>query len=201
MFRYEKALFLYHMNAGEKNIDEKLSQTLPVLSKNIRELVVVQTKNAEGSKYICETYGKQVDLLIILGGDGTVHTCLNSIIPLSKRPVIAILPGGTSNDISRNLKMPQNLQSATEAIIHGERIDIDIGKSNERYFLNFWGIGLVADASQNTDMSEKKNFGSLSYIMSALRTMNNTDSFFYEIWSGDAHYRGEAVLIAILNGK
>ncbi|WP_067730280.1 diacylglycerol/lipid kinase family protein [Oceanobacillus damuensis] len=201
MPKYEKALFLYHINAGKTNIEQKLSQTLPILSRHIKELTVLQTDTAEETENVCKTFGETIDLLIILGGDGTVHTCLNSIAPLEKRPIIAILPGGTSNDFSRMLQIPQNLQAAAEAIVKGEIIEIDIGKSNDRYFLNFWGIGLVADTSQNVNENEKKSFGALSYIMTAIRTVNNTQSFSYELNSDNGIFKGEAVLIAILNGK
>ncbi|MGJ9459419.1 YegS/Rv2252/BmrU family lipid kinase [Oceanobacillus sp. CF4.6] len=201
MPKYKRALFLYHIHAGKNNIEQKLSQTLPILSKNIKELIVLQTKTVEETENACKLYGEDIDLLIILGGDGTLHTCLNSIAPLAKRPVMAILPGGTSNDFSRMLQIPQNLQAAAEMIIQGEPTYIDVGKSNQRYFLNFWGIGLVTDTSQNMNENEKKSLGALSYLMSAIRTVNNAESFTYKLWSDEDKYEGEAVLIAILNGK
>ncbi|WP_249872709.1 YegS/Rv2252/BmrU family lipid kinase [Oceanobacillus saliphilus] len=201
MAKYNRALFLYHIHAGKTNIEQKLTQTLPILSKHIKELIVLQTETLEETHNACKTYGENIDLLIILGGDGTLHACLNSIVELEKRPIVAILPGGTSNDFSRMLQIPQNLPDAAEAIIHGNVVDIDVGKSDDRYFLNFWGIGLVTDTSENINETEKKNFGALSYIMSAIRTVNNARSFSYEMKSDDDIFKGEAVLIAVLNGK
>ncbi|MFC4025339.1 YegS/Rv2252/BmrU family lipid kinase [Oceanobacillus longus] len=201
MPKYKRALFLYHIHAGKNNIEQKLSQTLPILSKNIKELIVLQTETVQETENACKLYGEEIDLLIILGGDGTLHTCVNSIAPLKKRPVMAILPGGTSNDFSRMLQIPQNLQAAAEMIIEGEPTNIDVGKSNQRYFLNFWGIGLVTDTSQNMNKNEKKSLGALSYLMSAIRTVNNAESFTYKLCSDENQFEGEAVLIAILNGK
>ncbi|UJL47019.1 YegS/Rv2252/BmrU family lipid kinase [Virgibacillus sp. NKC19-16] len=201
MPNYDKALFLYNGNAGANDMEQKLAQTLPVLAKVIKELTVIQTNSVEEAKRTCVTFAKQIDLLIILGGDGTVHTCINSIAALEKRPVIAILPGGTSNDFSRMLQMPQNLKQAAGTIVDGETVDIDLGKSGEKYFLNFWGIGLVSEASQNINEDQKNSFGILSYFMSTLRSVNQAEPFHYEVQADDATHDGEAVMILVLNGK
>ncbi|MFC2947796.1 diacylglycerol/lipid kinase family protein [Virgibacillus sediminis] len=200
--KYEKALFIYNGNAGNEELKWKLSQTLPLLSEGIRELRVVKSRSAEESVRICRDYSREVDLLIILGGDGTVHQCINSIAELDQRPVVAVLPGGTSNDFSRMLGIPQDLEEAAGAILAGEVLDIDVGKAEDRYFLNFWGIGLVAETSRNIDADQKKNLGVLSYFMSTLRTVNQTEPFSYEIIAdGGKKYEDEAVLIIVLNGK
>lgn len=201
MPHYDKALFLYNGNAGANDMEQKLTQTLPVLAKAIRELTVIQTTSVEEAKRTCVIFAEDVDLLIILGGDGTVHACINSIAALENRPVVAILPGGTSNDFSRMLQMPQNLKQAANAIINGEIVDIDLGKSDDNYFLNFWGIGLVSEASQNINEDQKNNLGVLSYFMSTIRSVNQAEPFHYEVHADESKYAGEAVMILVLNGK
>ncbi|WP_373895105.1 YegS/Rv2252/BmrU family lipid kinase [Virgibacillus sp. CBA3643] len=201
MPHYDKALFLYNGNAGASDMEQKLTQTLPVLAKAIRELTVIQTTSIADAKKACVTFADQIDLLIILGGDGTVHACINSIAALENRPVVAILPGGTSNDFSRMLQMPQNLKQAANAIINGEIVDIDLGKSDDNYFLNFWGIGLVSEASQNINEDQKNNLGVLSYFMSTIRSVNQAEPFRYEVHAGGCKYAGEAIMILVLNGK
>ncbi|GAA0610597.1 diacylglycerol kinase family lipid kinase [Virgibacillus siamensis] len=199
--KYEKALFIFNGNENAAEIKQNLSETLPVLSMSIKELTVMQTMSIEDLKGTCVDYAPKVDLIIILGGDGTVHECINSIAPLKKRPVIAILPGGTCNDFSRMLNMPQNLRQAADAIVNGEITGIDIGNADKRYFLNFWGIGLVSETSLNIDEAHKKNFGVLSYFMSTLKTVNQAESFSYKITSENETYNGEAVMVLVLNGK
>lgn len=199
--KYEKGLFVYNGNAGNGNMEQKLSQTLPVLATVIKQLTVIQTKSIQEAKRIFEKYAAKVDIMIILGGDGTLHECINSIAPLNERPVIAILPGGTCNDFSRLLNMPQNLHQAAEAIASGDVVDIDVGKTSEKYFLNFWGIGLVSDTSLNIDEEQKQNLGILSYFMSTLRTVNQAEPFSYKIDADNAQYEGEGILILILNGR
>lgn len=172
MPRFSKALLLYNGNAGKGDIEQKLRDTLPILSQGIKELIVLQTASIEEVTEACKTYSDQIDLLIILGGDGTLHCCINALAPLPNRPVVAVLPGGTSNDFSRMLQLPQNLASAAEAIVDGTVVDVDVAQSDDTYFLNFWGIGMVAETSKNIDEQQKKSLGVLSYFMSTLKRNN-----------------------------
>lgn len=107
MPKYRKGLFLYNGSAGNNNMEQNLKLTLPVLALAIKELTVLQTASVKEAQEVCRTFAKDIDILIILGGDGTVNACINSLAPLEKRPAMAILPGGTSNDFSRMLGIPQ----------------------------------------------------------------------------------------------
>ncbi|TFJ92073.1 YegS/Rv2252/BmrU family lipid kinase [Lentibacillus salicampi] len=199
--KYENGLFIYNGTAGNENIEQKLSQTLPVLATVIKQLTVVQTASIYDAKNTVTKYAAHVDIMIILGGDGTLHECINSIAPLDQRPVIAVLPGGTCNDFSRLLNIPQNLYQAAQAIATGEVVDVDLGRAQGKYFLNFWGIGLVSETSLNIDEEQKKSLGVLSYFMSTLRTVNQAAPFTYEIVADGERYDGEGVLILVLNGR
>ncbi|WP_313237343.1 diacylglycerol/lipid kinase family protein [Sporosarcina ureae] len=201
MLHFNRALFVYNQAAGEEDTQLKLSQTLHVFAQAVDELIVLNTSSEKQLQQACVTYSDQVDLLIILGGDGTVHICINSIAPLATRPIIAILPGGTSNDFSRSLGVPQPLQDAATSILNGSIIKTDIGKVGEHYFMNFWGTGLVTDTSENIKSDEKKRFGSISYMLSTLRTLNQTKPFRYKLQSRDTELEGEAILLFVLNGR
>lgn len=202
MTQYKSGLFVYNGDAGANQLEDKLSQTLPVLSQNVEELKVVQTKSKEDLIEKCKHYGEQVDVLYILGGDGTVHDCVNALAPLEKSPVIGVLPGGTCNDFTRMLGLPQNLHEAALALSKGREAPVDIGQVGEKYFLNFWGIGLVTDISGNINPDQKDRLGVLSYFISAFKKMNETEPFQYKITiDGKDTYEEEGVMVLVLNGR
>ncbi|AUJ25101.1 Putative lipid kinase BmrU [Virgibacillus dokdonensis] len=201
MRKYETAVLLYNGNADEEEMRTKLTQIVANLSLAIKQLHLLQTDSIEDVKEACVRYAAKVDVLLVLGGDGTVHACINAISPLKKRPIIGILPGGTCNDFSRVLHMPQQLGEAASSIVDGEVVEIDVGKADDRYFLNFWGIGLIAETSQNIDPNQKKNFGVLSYFMSTLKSLSQAESFSYQITTDEQNFAGEAVMIVALNGR
>ncbi|MCP3029754.1 YegS/Rv2252/BmrU family lipid kinase [Halobacillus sp. A1] len=201
MPRYQRGLFIYNGNAGSGELDQNLAQTLPALTKEIKEFQVIQTETLEEFKETCCDYGPEVDVLFIMGGDGTVHECINCLAEIENRPVIGVLPGGTSNDFSRVLGTPQQMQQAAQAVINGEEMSIDAGQANEHYFVNFWGIGLVTETSSNIDSLQKDRFGVISYYISAFKTMNQADSFHFTLEIDGEKIQDEAVMILVMNGR
>lgn len=202
MSMFNKVLFIYNGSAGQTETDRALAAVLPVISTETKELKVVQTEEAGETKKICLELGEEYDLVIILGGDGTVHEAVNGLAALDKRPVLAILPGGTCNDFSRMLNIPQNLKKAAETIMSGQQVPVDVGKVNDdHYFLNFWGIGLITHTSSNIDENQKRLMGKMSYFISALRTVKEAETFRYKMKTDQGEYEDEAVMIMVLNGK
>ncbi|WP_225983639.1 MULTISPECIES: diacylglycerol kinase family protein [Bacillaceae] len=202
MSMFNKVLFIYNGSAGQTETDRALAAVLPVISTETKELKVVQTEEAGETKKICLKLGEEYDLVIILGGDGTVHEAVNGLAALDKRPVLAILPGGTCNDFSRMLNIPQNLKKAAETIMSGQQVPVDVGKVNDdHYFLNFWGIGLITHTSSNIDENQKRLMGKMSYFISALRTVKEAETFHYKMKTDQGEYEDEAVMIMVLNGK
>ena len=139
------------------------------------------TTEPREAENICRRHGEETDIVIILVCDGTVHECVNGLAPLENRPTVAILPGGTCNDFSRMLKMPQDIRAAAETIIQGETCTTDIGQAGDRYFSNFWGIGLISETSANIDESQKSLLGKVSYFIRAVRTVKEAESFSYKL--------------------
>lgn len=67
-------------------------------------------------------------MIIAAGGDGTINEVVNGIAPLEKRPQMAIIPTGTTNDYARALKVPRgNPVEAAKVIGKQQTILMDIG--------------------------------------------------------------------------
>ncbi|MEH7119627.1 YegS/Rv2252/BmrU family lipid kinase [Neobacillus vireti] len=199
--RFERALLIYNGNAGKKDVEQALGLTVPILSSSISNLMIVPTQRINHAKELCQLHGPDVDLVIILGGDGTVHECINGLATLDNPPMIGILPAGTCNDFSRSLMINQDIAIAAEQMINGESIPVDVLKVDEQYCLNFWGTGLIAETSNNIRETEKQHFGKISYMLSAIRTMKNIDPFKYALDIDGERIEGEALLIMVVNGN
>lgn len=199
--KYTKALFIYNGNAGKDEIGKLLEISLPKLAESMEQLLVFKSIRPGHAKALCEQYGEEVELVIVLGGDGTVHECINGIAPLKKRPVFAILPGGTCNDFTRTLGMSQNLAFATEELVNGLEVSVDIVQADHDYFLNFWGVGLVTETSNNIKEEEKNLLGRISYFLSALRTMKTINPFDIHLTVDGKEISEKAVMVLIVNGN
>ncbi len=165
-------------------------------------LTVHKTKDKGDAEKICRDKGHEYDLVVVLGGDGTVHEAVNGLARLSVKPTLAILPGGTCNDFARSLDIPMNMRQAVETITESrhER-DIDIVKAGDRYFSNFWGTGLVSKASDNIDTGSKNVLGKLSYYISAFQSIQDPQLLNVTITANGKVYREEVVMLLAANGR
>ncbi len=105
-------------------------------------------------------FAKQgIDLLIIMGGDGTVHgvlTCLFAQKPFSIMPLISIIPSGTTNmtaldfaikgDPVKKLRALHRLLGASNVenyLIQRPVLRVEQGRARTRYGM-FFGVGAIA---------------------------------------------------------
>nr|WP_155110838.1 YegS/Rv2252/BmrU family lipid kinase [Metabacillus mangrovi] len=196
----KKSLLIINGHAGQKNTEKNLQITAPALAAAYPQLLILQTEKPHDAKRFCEQYGEEMDAVYILGGDGTVHECINGLAGLERRPAVGILPGGTCNDFARTLGIPLNLKDAVQALSNGQKRKIDVLKTNEHYFLNFWGIGLITETSTNIVDTEKAMLGKISYFLSAFRTVQKMEPFDVRIQADSNHYEGKAVMVVAANG-
>ena len=103
--------------------------------------------------------------IVAAGGDGTVNDVVNGIAGADV--ALGILPVGTMNVFAAELGLPSDLAEAWAVIREGRTRKIDLARANARYFVQLAGVGLDAQVVQETSWNFKKNFGPLSYVISA----------------------------------
>ena len=103
--------------------------------------------------------------VVAAGGDGTVNEVVNGIAGTGVG--LGILPVGTMNVLASELGIPSDLDAAWSVIRGGYTRKIDLARANERYFIQLAGVGLDAQVVEETSAEFKRNFGPLSYVISA----------------------------------
>ncbi len=56
------------------------------------------------------------DLVIAAGGDGTIFEVVNGLADLEKRPMLGLIPAGTTNDFARALGIPRDIEKACDVL-------------------------------------------------------------------------------------
>lgn len=197
---YKNTLLIYNDKAGQIEIDRVMEEIIPILIKGIENLTLSKTKEAGDAERIARENGENYNLIISLGGDGTLHEIINGLSKLEHPPRIGILPAGTCNDFARSLKIPLTLREASNTIIKGKSKYIDIGRVNGRYFTNFIGLGLITEISENINPDTKKIMGRIGYYTSAIKTLGKKDDFKFTLKTENDAINSKAGMIAILNG-
>jgi diacylglycerol kinase (ATP) len=103
--------------------------------------------------------------IVAAGGDGTINEVVNGIA--GSDVSLGILPVGTMNVFAAELGLPGDLEEAWAIIRAGRTRRVDLIRANQQYFVQLAGVGLDAQVVQATSWEFKKNFGPLSYLISA----------------------------------
>lgn len=200
MPRFDQCVLLYNSQAGQNSSEIELAQVVPPLATSCHQLNIVQTTSPSDFQQSCIN-AAGADVLFLMGGDGTLHTAIQMMEKVESMPIIGLLPGGTCNDFARTLDIPLTLAEAARTIVNGETADIDIAKINDNWFMNFVGVGLIAEASENINPELKKKFGKLSYFMSAIQSFKQSAPIPIYLEIDGKLYNEKAVMALVMNGK
>ena len=147
------------------------------------------------------------ELVVSAGGDGTMNEVLQGLCranarrkPGEKHTALGVLPLGTMNVFSVELKLPgRDIEGCWREITSGQRREVDLWMANDMYFAQLAGVGLDAQIVQETSWEAKKKFGPLSYVMSAVNVLMRPPPTLSVQIDGKAPLLGTVVLIG--NGK
>ncbi len=141
----------------------------------------------------------KADIVIVAGGDGTLHHAAPSL--LSAQKPFGILPLGTANDLARSLDIPADPVQAAQIILNGEMRAIDLGEVNETPFFNVASIGISVELAQELTRETKRRFGAFSYVVAGARALMRARRFRATIKSAHGDVRVRTFQIAVGNGR
>ncbi|MDA2923577.1 diacylglycerol kinase family lipid kinase [Acidobacteria bacterium AH-259-L09] len=154
------AVLLYNPAAGRFSLSEKrLKALLENLYRcGIRGEVVSTVSSTDPSLWLNL---KDKDLLIVYGGDGTLHQVIGEAVRW-KVPV-ALLPAGTANVLARELNIPRDPERALRVVVGRKIRKIHLGQANGNYFHLMAGIGFDADVIARVNERMKRAWGIGAY--------------------------------------
>jgi len=85
-----------------------------------------------------------------------------------KRPSLGILPLGTTNDFARAHGIPRLWTDACDLIVSGQTRAVDVGKADDKYFINIAGGGSLTELTYEVPSKLKTMVGQLAYYMKGL---------------------------------
>ncbi len=116
------------------------------------------------------TEAEQHDLVICVGGDGTLGEVVNGLVRLSRRVPFGYIPLGSTNDFAGSLQLPSDPVTATRAILNGTDTALDVGCWNgTRYFSYIASFGAFTAASYNAPQATKNALGHFAYILEGIK--------------------------------
>ncbi len=150
------------------------------------------------------------DVLVAVGGDGTVNEILNGILSCQNENVgdalLGVLPVGRGNDFCFASGIPLDFKAACQTLAMGHLRTLDAGRiscdqnATVRYFGN--GVGIGFDAVVSRLANQAKLSGFLGYLIAALQTMY----IYYrapemQIELSNETIRQRSLMVSVMNGR
>jgi YegS/Rv2252/BmrU family lipid kinase len=197
-----RALLIANTNASTVT-PRKMSVIQHALASELK-LEVVLTKRKEHATHLARgAVHEGIDLVVALGGDGTVNEVVNG---LAGTPVpMAILPGGGTNVLARSLGIPEDTIEATGYLIanlQNEPRRVPVGRADDRYFTFACGMGLDGAVVRDVERRQtlKKTAGQWYYVWSGFRIFAAVDKRAPSVairWGQDLEHGREGLFLAI----
>lgn len=155
----------------------------------------------DAQQFAAEMKQGEYDLVMAVGGDGTINEVVNGLMQGGTTTPLAILPAGTVNDLATFLEIPADPYSYSRMIMDLNKMSVDVGKAGNRYFLNVAAGGLLTDIAYKVPSESKTSLGRMAYWLEGAKDIpgNIFNGIPLTIESKEDLFDDEALLFIIAN--
>ncbi|ANE48665.1 lipid kinase [Paenibacillus swuensis] len=197
-----RARLIYNPSSGREEIKKRLPEILQRLEQGgIETSCHATTGEGDASAAAAEAIRRGFDIVIAAGGDGTLYEVINGMAGMENRPALGILPLGTTNDFARALGVPKQLDLACDLIIAGYAKPIDVGRANDKYFINIAGGGSMTELTYEVPSKLKTMIGQLAYYMKGLEKLPRLRPIELYVTAEGVEIHEEVMLFLVANSN
>ncbi|UII23560.1 diacylglycerol/lipid kinase family protein [Fulvivirga ligni] len=194
----QKALFIINPKSGtsrKANFPELIKAHLD--SNKVSAEIIYTQYAGEGSE-IAEREKNHYDIIVAVGGDGTINEIAKPLI--NSNTTLGIIPMGSGNGLARHLGVPLSPKGAIMLLNQQTSMKIDTIRLNKDIFVNVAGVGF--DAHIASLFAESKKRGFFSYGMLALQEILRFQSTDFKLTiDGEEKFEKAPFLVSIANSS
>ncbi|MFE8701338.1 diacylglycerol kinase [Cytobacillus sp. FJAT-54145] len=194
----KRARIIYNPTSGREIFKKHLSEVLRKLEEAGYETSCHATTGPGDATKAAEiAVERRYDLVVAAGGDGTINEVVNGLAEKDYRPKLGIIPVGTTNDFARAVHIPRDIEVAVDIIVKGDTIPVDIGRINEKYFINIAGGGRITELTYEVPSKLKTMLGQLAYYLKGVEMLPSIRATEVNIEYDGKLFEGEAMLFLV----
>ena len=195
----KKLLMIVNPRAGRSKPRGPLYDAAAALCDAGYLLRIHRTTAAGDAARIAAQEGGDYDTVVAVGGDGTLNEVISGIQTLKTPPAVGYLPQGSTNDFAASLEIPSDPVQAAEAIVRGQRRQLDIGRFGERIFVYVASFGAFTRTSYTASQDVKNALGHFGYLLESLRDLDTLRPYRVRITADGETLDGEYLFGAVAN--
>ncbi|MDQ0159736.1 diacylglycerol kinase (ATP) [Alkalibacillus salilacus] len=196
----KRARVIYNPTSGREAMRKALPDVLARLEQAGFETSAHATTGEgcamDAAQLACE---REFDIIVAAGGDGTVNEVVDGIARQSHRPKLGIIPMGTTNDFARAIRVPRDVDQAMSIIENGYSKKLDIGRANDKHFMNIAGGGKLTELTYEVPSKLKTAVGQLAYYLKGIEMLPSIRPTHMKIEYDGEVFEGDIMLFLIAN--
>lgn len=180
---------------------ELLPEALAVLRKRFGRVPVYPVGSPGEAETTVRELAGEVDVLLVYGGDGTLHQVVNGLpLPPAAGPAVGLLAGGTGNDVVRGLGLPPDPVMAARTVAEGSPVELDLLDCDGQRAANGVNAGFAAAATEALTRRVKVLLGRGAYTLGGVVAAARLPR--WQVWLevGADIWEGEALAVVVGNG-
>ncbi|WP_088044208.1 diacylglycerol kinase [Bacillus sp. EAC] len=195
-----RARIIYNPTSGREIFKKKLPEVLQRFEQAGYETSCHATTGAGdatiAARYACE---RKFDLVVACGGDGTLNEVISGLAEQEYRPKLGLIPVGTTNDFARAIGVNVSILEAAEVITKGNTVPLDIGRVNDKYFVNILAAGKITELTYDVPSKLKTVLGQLAYYLKGIEMLPRVKPTHLKIEYDGKVFDEEALLFLLSN--
>ncbi|MCI9566130.1 MAG: diacylglycerol kinase family lipid kinase [Eubacterium sp.] len=195
----KKLLFIVNPKAGLKKNRNYIDEAVQVFEEAGYKVGIKYTKKRLDGTNIAREHGARVDLVVCMGGDGTLNEVIQGMAEKEITTPLGYIPAGSTNDFAASLGLSSNPKTQAEFIVSHEAKPLDMGMFNGRYFVYTASAGIFTETSYSTPQKMKNRLGHFAYILHGSRELFRIRSLKLKIELEHTTHEGKYIFAAINN--
>lgn len=181
-----KRIFIVNPKAGNGKSNNAIKAIKEICESDNLDFDVFYTTMRGDAEACAKYFSNPSNIIYSVGGDGTLNEVVNGI--MHGNGILGIIPSGTGNDFVKSIPLSNS-----------EVIECDLGKVNDRYFINVASVGIDANVAENAEiMKQKKIHPKMVYGASIIYSLMKHRNISMDI---NETKNCNTTLLAICNGK
>lgn len=195
MGEYKKLLFIINPVSGRKKGIPYVTDIIRLFyEEGYLSTTMLTTARGDAVTFASE-YGSEYDLIVCLGGDGTLNEVVTGLAKSGIHTPVGYIPAGSTNDFAECHNLSTQVMEAARNIMEKDYTPCDVGRiGQEGYFTYVAAFGSIASLSYSVSQNLKNILGHTAYLLPAPAKVLAMQTTYMKVTDGDGNvYEGDYI--------
>ncbi len=185
--------------AGRRQVLRHIAEIIRIFMDYGCIVTTFVTQKPRDATAFVERYGRDFDIVVCTGGDGTLSETASGIVKSGAPVSLGYIPAGSTNVFASSHGISMNILTAAKDIATGYVKRIDTGRFNSRCFTFVAAVGAFSWLAYTTSQNLKNTIGYSAYVLDGMMSLPKIKPIPIRITTKDGTHEGDYLFGAVSN--